>query len=109
MDPLSVLRDFNTSSRLSLVQLVEGNVHFGDRYSFPAAVPVYKAAAAHAAPYYTLGDVLFYLQRRNVKPQDYLLEASKTGAGLVNLVDRKVGPTLPSSAPQLPCPTKRST
>ncbi|GLC54602.1 hypothetical protein PLESTB_000884200 [Pleodorina starrii] len=90
MDPLSVLRDFNTSNRLNLVQQVEGNVQFGDRYSFPAATPVYKAAFAQAASaYYSLQDVLFYLKNRHLKPQEYVMAANQSGVANINIVDRK--------------------
>ncbi|KAG2436391.1 hypothetical protein HXX76_006698 [Chlamydomonas incerta] len=87
MDPLSVLRDFNTSDRLHLVQHLDGNVQFGDRYNFPASTPVYKKAGASA--YYTLHDVLFYLKNRQLKPQEYVMAASQAGLGIVNIMDRK--------------------
>ncbi|GIL82155.1 hypothetical protein Vretifemale_11085 [Volvox reticuliferus] len=90
MDPLSVLRDFNTSNKLNLVQQTDGNVQFGDRYSFPAATPVYKAAFAQAASaYYSLQDVLFYLKNRNLKPQEYVMAANQSGVANINIVDRK--------------------
>ncbi|GLI63558.1 hypothetical protein VaNZ11_006411 [Volvox africanus] len=90
MDPLSVLRDFNTSNKLHLVQQIDGNVQFGDRYSFPAATPVYKAAFAQAASaYYSMQDVLFYLKNRNLKPQEYVMAANQSGVANINIVDRK--------------------
>ncbi|GIL64314.1 hypothetical protein Vafri_18291 [Volvox africanus] len=90
MDPLSVLRDFNTSNKLQLVQQIDGNVQFGDRYSFPAATPVYKAAFAQAASaYYSIQDVLFYLKNRNLKPQEYVMAANQSGVANINIVDRK--------------------
>ncbi|KXZ48472.1 hypothetical protein GPECTOR_27g642 [Gonium pectorale] len=88
MDPLSVLRDFNTNNKLQIVQQVGGNVQFGDRYNFPASTPVYKAAGA-AAVYYTLQDVLFYLKSRQLKPQEYVMAASQAGVSNINIVDRK--------------------
>ncbi|KAG2482472.1 hypothetical protein HYH03_018579 [Edaphochlamys debaryana] len=88
MDPLSVLKDFNTSSKLQLVKLAEGNVQFGDRYSFPATTPVYKAAG-QATAYYSLQDVLFYLKNRQLKPQEYVMAASQAGVGSISIMDRK--------------------
>lgn len=96
MDPLSVLRDFNTSSKLDVVQQIEGNVQFGDRYSFPVAMPVYKAAFAQAASaYYSLQDVLFYLKNRHLKPQEYVMAANQSGVANISIVDRKVRTGLP--------------
>ncbi len=87
--PLSVLRDYNTKNAIKQVVQVGSDVHFGDRYSFPAATPVYKAAGAQTA-YYSLQDVLFYVKNRLLKPQEYVMAARQAGVGLINIMDRKV-------------------
>lgn len=86
MDPLSVLRDFNTSGKLQLVEVVgQHHVQFGDRYNFPASTPVYKAGSG----YYTLQDVLFYLKSRALKPQEYVMAANQAAVTNINIADRK--------------------
>ena len=88
MDPLSLLRDFNSRRQLEQVQVQNDRVNFGDAYVFPKTS--YTAFKGVQKDYYTLEVVLYLLQHRHLSHPEYIKQASAAKIGIVNTLDKKV-------------------
>jgi hypothetical protein len=88
MDPLSLLKDFMLSRRLSKIAREGDRINFGNTYVFPhSASTGFKNAQKQD---YTLEVILNLVQNRNLTHPEYLKNAMDKKIGAVSLTDRKV-------------------
>lgn len=89
MDPLRLLRDYNSTKQLDKVAVVGDRVVFGDNYSF--SYTSFTAFKKSGGDYYTLDALLCLLHNRTLTHAEYLNATSKAKVNPVSMVDRKVG------------------
>jgi hypothetical protein len=90
MDPLALLREFNTGRKLKQVAVSGDRINFGDQYSYPKSTPT--AFKSSRGDHYSLETVLHYLSGKALSAAEYVKECSKTGILPVMIQDRKVRP-----------------
>jgi hypothetical protein len=88
MDPLALLREFNTGRRVKQVAVSGDRINFGDQYSYPKATPT--AFRSSRGEHYSLETVLHYLSSKTLSAAEYVKECSKTAILPVQIQDRKV-------------------
>ena len=92
MDPLSLLREHVSSSRIDQVVLAGDRIDFGGRYSFPKAAPTSYKSQQSKGDFYDLESLLFFAQSLGptFKFTDYFKKARKAGLTQVTYLDRTV-------------------
>ncbi|XP_027361466.1 protein CDC73 homolog isoform X2 [Abrus precatorius] len=87
MDPLSALREFTMRGEVEKIVRVNGELRFGEEYTFPCSVETaYRSTKGNR---YTLETLVHYIKNHHLKHTEYFQNTIALGIPSVTLPDRK--------------------